>query len=150
MISSRQGDTFCLRTCTAIEVHCCYVAATEAIEGYPNNYIPSANSILVGVRSDFKHSKIVKRKETMDFTKLLQLGASVIQQNSDQSTTGLGTDQLASALGNLLGGAGGNPDLGALLSKMQAGGLGNIVASWLGKGENAAVSPDALYRVTWL
>ena len=80
----------------------------------------------------------------MDFTKLLQLGASVIQQNSDQATTGLGADQLASALGNLLGGAGGNPDFGQLLSKMQAGGLGNIVASWLGNGANAAVSPDAL------
>ncbi|NTV06557.1 MAG: DUF937 domain-containing protein [Chlorobiaceae bacterium] len=80
----------------------------------------------------------------MDFTKLLQLGASVIQQNSDQSTTGLGTDQLASALGNLFGGAGGNPDFGQLLSKMQAGGLGDIVSSWLGKGTNAAVSPDAL------
>jgi uncharacterized protein YidB (DUF937 family) len=83
----------------------------------------------------------------MDFTKLLQLGASVIQQNSDQSTTGLGTDQLASALGNLLGGAGGNLDLGALLSKMQSGGLGNIAASWLGNCENAGISPEAVTRL---
>jgi uncharacterized protein YidB (DUF937 family) len=83
----------------------------------------------------------------MDFTKILQLGASVIQQNSDQATTGLGADQIKSALGDLLGGAGGNLDFGALLSKMQAGGLGNIAASWLGKGANEKVSPDAVTQL---
>lgn len=80
----------------------------------------------------------------MDIRKLLELGASVIQQNSDKATTGIATDKLTSALAGILGGAGGNLDLGSLLSKMQAGGLGNIASSWLGKGANAPVSPDAV------
>ena len=80
----------------------------------------------------------------MDINTLLQLGASVIKQNKDQETTELGTNELTSALGTLLGGAEGKLDLGSLLSKMQAGGLANIVASWLGNGENAAISPDKI------
>jgi uncharacterized protein YidB (DUF937 family) len=80
----------------------------------------------------------------MDITNILQLGASAIQQNGDQETKSLGTDQLTSALGNLFGSTEGKIDFGSLLAKMQAGGLGNIVTSWLGNGEKAAISPDAV------
>jgi uncharacterized protein YidB (DUF937 family) len=90
------------------------------------------------------HSETSSGNSIMDIRKLLELGASVIQQNSDKATTGIATDKLTSALAGILGGAGGNLDLGSLLSKMQAGGLGNIASSWLGKGANAPVSPDAV------
>ncbi|NTU96919.1 MAG: DUF937 domain-containing protein [Chlorobiaceae bacterium] len=78
----------------------------------------------------------------MDLTRILQLGASVIQQNSDQATTGIATDQLVSALQNVLGSQGGGFDLGSLVGRLQEGGLGNLAASWLGTGANAAISPD--------
>jgi len=80
----------------------------------------------------------------MDITSLIQLGASVIQGNSDKSTTGIPLDKLTAALGSLLGGKSGKPDFGALLSGMQAGGLGDIASSWLAKGSNKPVSPDAV------
>jgi len=83
----------------------------------------------------------------MDFSSLLQLGASVIRGNSDKTTTGIPLDKLGSALSGLLGGQTGKPDLGALLSDLQTSGLGEIAASWLGKGANQAVSPDALSGV---
>jgi uncharacterized protein YidB (DUF937 family) len=83
----------------------------------------------------------------MDTSTILQLGASAIQQNGDPATKHLGTDQLTSALGSLLGSAEGKLDFGALLAKMQAGGLGNVVTSWLGNGEKEAVSPDAIVEM---
>jgi uncharacterized protein YidB (DUF937 family) len=80
----------------------------------------------------------------MDFAQLLQQGASIIQQNGDQATSGLGTDQLTSALSTLFGQTGGTADFGSLLSKMQAGGLGDTLAPWLGKGEKLPLSPDSV------
>lgn len=41
-----------------------------------------------------------------------------------------------------LGGAGGLGGLGGLLQRFQGAGLGDAVASWLGNGPNAPVSPD--------
>jgi uncharacterized protein YidB (DUF937 family) len=83
-------------------------------------------------------------EHNMDIAALIQLGASAIQGNSDKNTTGIPLDKITAALGSLLGGKGGKPDFGALLSGMQAGGLGDIASSWLGKGANKPVSPDAL------
>jgi uncharacterized protein YidB (DUF937 family) len=80
----------------------------------------------------------------MEFIQILQQGASIIQQNGDQATSGLGTDQLTSALGTLFGETGGTSGFGSLFSKMQAGGLGDTLASWLGKGEKSPISPDAV------
>lgn len=65
-------------------------------------------------------------------------------------------DAVVGALGNQAGGAGANPmqallalvnqagGLPALLQKLQQGGLGEAVNSWLSTGPNQAVSPDAL------
>ncbi len=41
-----------------------------------------------------------------------------------------------------LGGSGGLGGLGGLLQRFQGAGLGDAVASWVGSGPNAAVSPD--------
>jgi uncharacterized protein YidB (DUF937 family) len=80
----------------------------------------------------------------MDITNILQHGASAIKQSSDPAISGLGTDQLTSALGNLFEGADGHLDFGPLLAKMQAGGMGNIVTSWLGHGEKEPISLEAI------
>jgi uncharacterized protein YidB (DUF937 family) len=56
----------------------------------------------------------------------------------------------ANALPSLLQQLTGNTslgDVGGLLSKLQEGGLGNQVASWLGNGSNLSVSPEQLRSV---
>jgi uncharacterized protein YidB (DUF937 family) len=81
----------------------------------------------------------------MDFTELLKMGASAIQGNSDDATTGLDTDAISNALGNLLGGgADGGLDLSSLVSGLSENGLGGIVGSWLGSGENEPISIDSI------
>jgi len=81
----------------------------------------------------------------MDLTDLLKLGASAIQGNSDDATTGLDTDAITGALGNLLGGgADGGIDLSSIVSGLSENGLGSIVGSWLGSGENEAISLDSI------
>ena len=80
----------------------------------------------------------------MDFTELLKMGANAIQGNSDEATTELDTDSITSALGNLLGGSEGGLDLSNIVSKLSDNGLGSIIGSWLGSGENEPISVDAV------
>ena len=84
----------------------------------------------------------------MDFGQLLNIGASLIQNNSDEATTGLDAGAIAAALGGLLGGgAEGGLDLGGILGKLagsagESGGLMDVVSSWIGTGDNAPIDPD--------
>ena len=78
----------------------------------------------------------------MDLMDLLKVGGSMIQGNSDDATSNLNTDDIASALGGLLGNAEGGLDLSSLMSGLSENGLGEVVGSWLGNGENSAISMD--------
>lgn len=78
----------------------------------------------------------------MDLMDLLKVGGSLIQGNSDDATSGLDVGDIASSLGGLLGNSEGGLDLGSLVSGLGSNGLGEIVGSWLGGGENASISPD--------
>jgi len=82
----------------------------------------------------------------MDLTELLKMGASAIQGNSDDATTGLDTNAITDALGSLLGGgADGGIDLSSIVSSMTSNGnLTEIVGSWLGSGENMPISMDSI------
>ena len=80
----------------------------------------------------------------MELMDLLKMGASLIQGNSDDATTGLDTDALANALGGLIGNSEGGLDLGALVGGLSQNGLGEIVGSWLGNGENVSISMDQI------
>ena len=81
----------------------------------------------------------------MELTDLLKMGASAIQGNSDDATTGLSTDAITGALGKLLGGGtDGGLDLSSLVSGLSSNGLGGIVSSWLGSGENQPISADSI------
>ncbi len=82
----------------------------------------------------------------MDLTDLLKMGASAIQGNADDATTGLDADAITSALGSLLGGGtDGGIDLSSIISNMTNGeGLSEVVGSWLGNGENMPISMDSI------
>jgi len=83
----------------------------------------------------------------MNFDDLLQLGASMIRNNSDEATTGLDTDAIGKALSNILGGENGDLDLAGLVERFAGGGLGELVQSWLGEGENAPIDPESVESV---
>lgn len=54
-------------------------------------------------------------------------------------------EQASAALSGLLGGSGGNLDLGALAAKMASSGdLTSVIGSWLGDGGNAGISADSI------
>jgi len=81
----------------------------------------------------------------MDLTDLLRMGADAIQNNSDDATTGLDSDAITDALGSLLGGGSdGGLDLSNIMSGLAENGLGSIVGSWLGNGENEAISAESI------
>ena len=85
----------------------------------------------------------------MDLNSLLRMGASLIQGNSDDATSGLDMGAVTDALGGLLGGGeGGGFDLGAVMGNLvgseNAGGLMETVSSWIGEGENASIDPSQI------
>ena len=80
----------------------------------------------------------------MDLMDLLKVGGSLIQGNSDDATTGLDVDDIANALSKLIGNGEGGLDLGALVGGLSQNGLGAIVGSWLGNGENESISMDQI------
>ena len=80
----------------------------------------------------------------MELMDLLKVGASMIQGNSDDATTGIDTSTITDALSGLIGNGEGGLDLGALVGGLSQNGLGEIVGSWLGNGENASISMDQI------
>ncbi len=79
----------------------------------------------------------------MDLGDLLKIGASMIQNDSQESTTNLSSEIISSALGSLLGSKDGGIDLSSILGNLSNGNLGEIVASWIGNGENKPIDPEA-------
>lgn len=75
---------------------------------------------------------------------LLKAGASMIQANSDDATTGLDIDDIANALDHLVGNGAGGLDLVKFVGQLSQNGLGEIVGSWLGNGENKAISMEQI------
>ena len=76
---------------------------------------------------------------------LLQMGAQILSQQMGGNAN---SDSLQNVLDSLIG-DGDSMDIASLVAKMQggSGGLGEIVQSWLGDGENAAISPSQLQDV---
>ncbi len=54
---------------------------------------------------------------------------------------------LASVLGGLLSNDGGQGGLGGLVGKFEQAGLGNVVSSWIGSGQNLPISAEQLQSV---
>lgn len=80
----------------------------------------------------------------MDLMELLKVGGALIQGNSDDATTGLDVGDIANALNGLIGNGEGGLNLGALVGGLSQNGLGEIVGSWLGNGENKSISMDQI------
>ena len=76
---------------------------------------------------------------------LLQMGAQIMAQQLGGNAD---PDSLQHTLNGLIG-DGDSMDIASLVAKMQAGsgGLGDVVQSWLGDGDNAAISASQLQDV---
>ena len=59
---------------------------------------------------------------------------------ADGSSTSV-PEALVAAIGSQEGG------LGGLVQKFESAGLGAVISSWIGSGENQAVAPDALHGI---
>ena len=84
------------------------------------------------------------KEQNMDLMDLLKVGGALIQGNNDDATTGLDIGDIANALDKLIGNGEGGLDLGALVGGLSQNGLGEIVGSWLGNGENKSISMDQI------
>ncbi len=80
----------------------------------------------------------------MQITDLLKVGAALIQGNSDDATTDLNVDDIAKALDGLVGDGQGGVNLLPFVSGLGENGLGAIVGSWLGNGENTSISMEQI------
>jgi len=87
----------------------------------------------------------------MNINELFSIGASMIQNNSDEKTTNLDTNSITSAFGGLLGGENG-VDIPSLISNISNAGsngatLMTIVSSWIGSGDNMPISTDQITQL---
>ena len=78
----------------------------------------------------------------MELRDLLKMAASLIEGNDDQATTGLDIEKITAALKALLENSDGGLDLATIVGSLSRNGLGEIVGSWLGAGENKAIPHD--------
>jgi uncharacterized protein YidB (DUF937 family) len=70
---------------------------------------------------------------------LLDTIGSLLGKNEGEATSV--PEALVAALGDQEGG------LGGLIQKFEGAGLGNVISSWVGNGENQGIAPDALHNV---
>ncbi len=84
----------------------------------------------------------------MDINDLIKMGAEAFSasQGSGAAGSSLDAGTLIAALSALTSGSGGL-DIGSLISNMQSGDLGDILQSWLGNGQNAAISGQQVVDV---
>jgi len=80
----------------------------------------------------------------MELMELLKLAASMIQKNGDDATSGLDQEDIAKALYHLVGDGQGGLNLITFVSGLSQNGLGEIVGSWLGNGENKPISMEQI------
>ena len=83
------------------------------------------------------------------------MGGQQPQSSSAAAGGGLGSiigmvaanPQILSAITGMLSNEGGQGGLGGLMAKFQQAGMGDVVNSWVGKGENQPISGDQLTNV---
>lgn len=75
---------------------------------------------------------------------IMKLGTQLLMSKIGNNQADPGAVQ--NMLGSLLG-AGDSLDITGLLGNLQSGGMGDIVQSWLGDGDNAPISADQVKNV---
>lgn len=73
---------------------------------------------------------------------VLKLGAQLLASQLDKDGDGLDLQDITSALSGLMSNNDGNVDLSGMVSKLGDNGLASVAASWLGDGENEAISAE--------
>ena len=79
----------------------------------------------------------------MDMNQILKLGAQAFinSQGSGNAGSNLNLGTLVQSLSGLSGGKGGL-DIASLMGGMQGGGMGDVLQSWLGDGQNQSISDN--------
>lgn len=80
----------------------------------------------------------------MELTDLLKAAASIIQNNGDDATKELSIEDIGNALDSLVGNGQGGLDLVKFIRGLSQNGLGEIVGSWLGNGDNKPISIEQI------
>ncbi len=81
---------------------------------------------------------------------VLGMAQQAMSGQSAQGGTGGSADLLQAALGMLGGGQEGEgqaPGIGGLVQAFQQGGLGNVIQSWIGTGQNLPISAEQIQAV---
>ena len=77
----------------------------------------------------------------MDISNLLTMGAKLFQ---DKLGDGFDTNNVVGALKGLLTNGSGDLDIASLMSNLSGDGLGGIVSSWIGGGENGGIDASGI------
>ncbi len=78
---------------------------------------------------------------------LLDTVIGSLAQGALGGAAGGGQAELLRVVAGLLGNEGPTGGLGGLMAKFQQGGLGDVIGSWVGTGQNLPISPDQLRQV---
>jgi len=77
---------------------------------------------------------------------LIETAASLLKSQLGASNN-IDLGVIQSALSGLMGDGDGGIDINSIISKLKGGGLATLAASWLGDGENAAISADQIIGI---
>ncbi len=82
----------------------------------------------------------------MDMTDIVKMGTEMFQEKIGDSASNLDSDTITDALSGLMTNEDGGFDLSNIISSVTSseGGIGSIVSSWLGDGDNEAVDGSQL------
>ncbi|MGB0847217.1 MAG: YidB family protein [Thiolinea sp.] len=84
----------------------------------------------------------------MDISSIMQTGAQLFQGKLDADGDGqIEISDLVPALTGLFSNEAGDFDVSSIMSNMNAGGLMEMAQSWLGDGENQAISGDQITQM---
>ncbi len=82
----------------------------------------------------------------MDMTDIVKMGTEMFQEKLGDSASSLDSNTITDALGGLMSNEDGGFDLSNIISSVTSGedGIGSIVSSWLGDGDNDTVDGSQL------
>ncbi len=81
----------------------------------------------------------------MDMSDIVKMGTEMFQEKLGDKTEGVDGSSVTDALSGLLSNENGEFDLGSIVSNAMSGdGIGSIVSSWLGDGENEEIDEGGL------
>jgi len=82
----------------------------------------------------------------MELNDIISMGTQLFQDKLGDSAEGVDSNVLTEALSGLLSNEEGGLDLGNIMSSLASdeGGLGSVISSWIGSGENEVIDGDQL------